>query len=156
MPIKNYRKPVIQNLGNFGFPIHTNWRKNRKISVTICFSLLNRHDQESFWKQIITGNEKWLLYENPIRRCQLLMVRDVPSPTAKLGLHPKKVLLCIWWDYKGIIHHEVFEYGDTISADKYYQQLDRLNTALLQKRPSLVNRHWVIIQNNNAKPQMQK
>ena len=72
--------------------------------------------------------------------------------TAKLGLHPKKVLLCIWWDYKGIIHHKVLEYGDTISADKYYQQFDRLNTSLLQKRPALVNRHRVIIQHDNATP----
>ena len=57
------------------------------------------------------------------------MVRKVPSPPAKLGLHLKNALLCIWWDYKEIIRHEVLEYGDTISADKYCQQLDRLNTA---------------------------
>ena len=76
----------------------------------------------------------------------------MPSPTAKLGLYPKKVLLCIWWDYKRIIHHEVLEYDDTISADKYCQQFDILNTALLQKRPALVNRHRVIIQHDNATP----
>ena len=33
------------------------------------------------------------------------------------------------------------ENGDNISACNYYQKLDRLNTALLQKRPALINKH---------------
>ena len=50
-----------------------------------------------------------------------------------LGLTARQVLLCVWWDWQGIIHYELLPYGQTLNADLYCQQLDRLNAALMQK-----------------------
>lgn len=55
-------------------------------------------------------------------------------------------------DLKGIIQHEVLKYGQTVTAQVYCDQLDRLNAALREKRPRLVNRGDVVLQHDNARP----
>ena len=70
----------------------------------------------------------------------------------KPGLTARKVLLCVWWDWQGIIHYELLPYGQTLNSDMYCQQLDRLNAALMQKRPSLINRGRIVFHQDNARP----
>ena len=74
------------------------------------------------------------------------------EPVAKAGLHPMKVLLCVWWDCREIIHFELFRHGETIMADKYCEQLTRLDAAIREKRPDLANRKGVIFHHDNARP----
>ena len=62
---------------------------------------------------------------------------EAAQTVVKPGLTARKVLLFVWWDWQGIIHYEVLPYGQTFNSDMYCQQLDRLNAALMQKRPSL-------------------
>jgi len=64
---------------------------------------------------------------------------------AKPGLTAVKVLR------HGIIHYELLPYGQTLNSDLYCQQLDRLKAALLQKRPSLINRGRIVFHQDNAK-----
>ena len=70
---------------------------------------------------------------------------------AKLGLTARKVLLCIFWDWKGIIYHESFPFGKTLNSDLFCQQLDRLKLAIDQKRPELANRRGVVFHQDNAR-----
>ncbi len=63
----------------------------------------------------------------------------------------QKNLLCIWWDCKGVIYQEVLEESETITAEKYSQQLDRLNQAIQILRPQIVKK-GVILQHDNARP----
>jgi hypothetical protein len=42
-------------------------------------------------------------------------------------------MLCIWWDMEGIIHYERIEGSLTVTAERYCQQLRRLEEAILQK-----------------------
>ena len=74
------------------------------------------------------------------------------EPVAKAGLHPMKVLLCVWWDCRGIIHFELLRHGETITADKYCEQLTRLDAAIREKCPVLANRKGVIFHHDNARP----
>ncbi|GFT68405.1 mariner Mos1 transposase [Trichonephila clavipes] len=64
----------------------------------------------------------------------------------------RKVLLCIWWDWKGIIFYELLPYDQTQNPDLYCQQLDRLKLAIDQKRPELANRRGVVFHQDNARP----
>ena len=48
-----------------------------------------------------------------------------------------KVILCIQWDWKGILYELLLE-NQTINS-KYYSQLDQLKTALNKKHLELVN-----------------
>ena len=71
---------------------------------------------------------------------------------AKPGVTARKVLLCIWWEWQGIIHYELLHYGQTLNSHLYCQQLDRLNAAHMQKRPSLLNRGRIALHQGNARP----
>lgn len=118
----------------------------------LCISLLSRLHNDPFLDRIVTGDEKWILYDNMKRSKQWLSQGQCPVPTAKPNLSIRKRLLCVWWDYSGIIHYELRKPGETITAEIYCQQLQRLQSELLKKRASLVNRKSVILQHDNARP----
>jgi len=66
--------------------------------ISIYDSLLKRNENDPFFKRIITGDEKWIVYIN-VERKKSLGKRYEPSLTAsKVGLHAKKMMLCIWWE----------------------------------------------------------
>ncbi|XP_078032630.1 histone-lysine N-methyltransferase SETMAR-like [Augochlora pura] len=71
----------------------------------------------------------------------------------KPELTAKKVLLCIWRDWKEIIYYELLSYGQTLNADLCCQQLDRLRLAIDQKWPELANRRGVVCHQDNVRPQ---
>ena len=98
------------------------------------------------------GNEKWILYNNVERRRSWGKRNEPPAITPKAGLHPEKVMFCIWWDWKGVLHHELLPENQTINSNKYCSQLDQLKAALDEKRPKLVNRKRIIFHQDNARP----
>ena len=61
-------------------------------------------------------------------------------------------MLCIWWDMKGVIYFELLDINQTITANVYSQQLQRLNEVLSQKRPALANQKAVILLHDNSRP----
>ncbi|KAJ0174850.1 hypothetical protein K1T71_009958 [Dendrolimus kikuchii] len=71
---------------------------------------------------------------------------------AKPGLTRNKVMLCVWWDWKGIIHYELLPLGRTIDSELYCEQLMRLKQKVQRKRPELINRRGVVFLHDNAKP----
>ena len=72
--------------------------------------------------------------------------------TAKPGLTASKVMLSVWWDWKGIVYYEILEPGQTVDSVLYCQQLTRLQEAIQKKRPELVNRKGVVFHHGNARP----
>ena len=64
--------------------------------------------------------------------------------TLKAEAYPKKMILCIWYDWKGILDYELLLKNQTINSNKYCCQLDQLKAALDEKRPKLVNRKRII------------
>lgn len=127
-------------------------KNNKNQRVVICTSLLSRQNRLPFLEQIVTGDEKWVLYVN-LKRIHQWVDRDkAPQPLTKQGLHPRKLMLSVWWNFKGIIHFELLPTNQTINSDFYCQQLERLYHVLRQKEPALVNRKGVILQHDNARP----
>jgi len=69
----------------------------------------------------------------------------------KKNIHCAKIMLCIWWDQKGIVHYELLKPSDAITGDVYRRQLMRLKVAIKEKRPEWVNKHSkLIFQHDNA------
>ena len=65
-------------------------------------------------------------------------------------------MLCVRWDMKGVIYHEVLQSNETINAERYCRQLKELLKNLNDKRPSLVNRRGVLLLHDNARPHIAK
>lgn len=120
--------------------------------VALCSSLKSRLATEPFLGRIITSDEKWVLYNHIQRKRQWLAPNEKGESIPKPGLHPKKVMLCVWWDMKGVVYHEVLNQNETVNAEKYCRQLEALHKNLQKKRPSLVNRKGVLLLHDNARP----
>lgn len=54
--------------------------------------------------------------------------------------HQKKVLLCIWWDRKGILYYEFLNEDETVNDDRYCSQLKLLKTEIQRKHSTLRKR----------------
>ena len=131
---------------------HKLTEKNLLDHVSACDSLLKRNENIPFLKQIVTGDEKWILYNNVEWKRSWGKRNEPPPPTPKSGLHPKKVMLCIWWDWKGVLYYELLPENQTINSNKYCSRLDHLEAALNEKRLELVNRKRIIFHQDNARP----
>jgi hypothetical protein len=77
-------------------------------------------------------------------------------PVAKRERFEKKVLLCVWWNYEGLIYYKFVPDGRTINAEVCSQQLEKMYTVLLEKYPSLVNRKSVLLQQDSPRPHTAK
>jgi len=58
-------------------------------------------------------------------------------------------MLSVWWDWKGVVYFGLLPRNLTLNSEVYCQQLDKLNAAIDEKRPELVNRKDVIFDQDN-------
>ena len=72
--------------------------------------------------------------------------------TSKAELHEKKIIPFVWWDWKGVVFFELLPRNQTINSDVYCRQLNKLNAAVKEKGPELVNRKGAIFHHDNATP----
>ncbi|UYV62513.1 hypothetical protein LAZ67_2000915 [Cordylochernes scorpioides] len=125
--------------------------------ICTCELLLKRQNRKGFLHRIVTRDEKWIHYDNPKRRKSWVMPGHASTSTAKPNIHGKKLMLCIWWDQLGVIYYELLQPNETITGERYQQQLMRLSRALKIKRPLYAKRHdKVIYQHGNARPHVAK
>ena len=100
--------------------------------------------------QIVTCYEKWIVYDNQWLAQWLYW--DVPKHSSKRNLHQKKVMVSVWWSVAGLIRYNFVNPGDTITFEKYAQQIDEMCWKLQHLQPALVNRKGPILLHNNAQP----
>jgi histone-lysine N-methyltransferase SETMAR len=109
-----------------------------------------------FVKRIVICDEKLIYLNNPDIQKQWLDKGQLPMPVAKRGRFEKKVLLCVWWNYEGLIYYELVPDSRTINAEVYSQQLEKMHLVLLEKYPTLVKRKRVLLQQVYARPHTAK
>jgi histone-lysine N-methyltransferase SETMAR len=69
-----------------------------------------------FIKGTVTLDEKLIYLNNPVLQKQWLDKGQLPVPVAKRERFEKKVLLCVWWNYEGLIYYELVPDGRSINA----------------------------------------
>ncbi len=79
--------------------------------MNTCLSLLARQQKKNFLWKIVTGNEKYIFYDNPKCKKSWVDPGQTSTSTLKQNIHLKKSLLCIWWDMKGVLYYELLETG---------------------------------------------
>ena len=62
-------------------------------------------------------------------------------------MNEKKIMLSVWWDWKDVVFFELLPRNQTINSDINCYQLNKLNAAVKEKQPELVNRKGVIFHN---------
>ncbi|GFV50086.1 mariner transposase [Trichonephila clavipes] len=95
--------------------------------ISIREPLAKRNEIDPFLKRIVTGDEKWVTYENIVRKRSWSKLSEEAQTVAKPGLTSRKALLCIWWDWKGIIYYELLSgtvYSDACLETVYRRALD--------------------------------
>ena len=97
-------------------------------------NLLTYHRTTNWLDRVITGDEKWVLYDNSERRAMWVDEDEQPEDVPKPSLHPKKILLCIWWSVNGIEYWETLKEGETVTAQVYTAQLRKLKLHLENTR----------------------
>ena len=72
------------------------------------------------------------------------------------NIHQKKIMLSVWWNWKGVVYFELLSRNQTINTNVYCQQLDKLNTVVNEKRPELINRKVVIFHQDIFGPNIER
>ena len=112
--------------------------------ISICDSLSKHNETDPFLKRIITGNEKWIVYDNVVRK-RSWSKRDEPAQsTSKADIHQKKVMLSVWCNFKCIFYFELLPRNQIINTNVYCRQLMELDKEIKENRPELATRKCVI------------
>ena len=120
--------------------------------ISICDSLLKYNETDPFLKRTTTGYEEWVVYDNVMRK-RSLSKRDQPAESiSKADIHQKKVMLSVWWDFKGILYFELLQSNQAINSNVYCHQLMKLDNEIKEKRSELTTRKGVIFHQDNARP----
>ena len=161
-----------------GWVPHELSENNKAERVRIFTELLKRNEQTSFLnKNLVTGDESWLLFKNVKRKKVCVSPGMLPKGIPK-SVHCKKVMWCVWWDRSGIIHWEIISSGVcywwndddkrhqwqipdkngkrqlNINSDVYLAQLDRVHAAIETKRPRKKNH--IVFHHDNARPHIER
>ena len=81
--------------------------------------LLQRQNRKGFLYCIVTGDEKWVHYDNPKRRKSWEMPEHASTSTARPNIHGAKVMLYIWWEQLSVVYYELLKSSETITEDQY-------------------------------------
>ena len=110
-------------------------KNNKENHLQIATQHLAHHRPTYSYKQhflyrIITGDEKWCLYININQKKKWVAPGDMPKPRVKPDLHPRKTMICIWWDWESMVHWEMLKRDATVNKELYITQLQHVNEAI--------------------------
>ena len=100
----------------------------RKRAYSICYPL-RVSSEENGWSH---WNDSCCIWKNAVSHATCVDPGQSSTSMPKPNIHAKKVLLCIWWYWKGVLYYELLQPGETITANRYKQQL---TDVLEEKRP---------------------
>jgi len=102
--------------------------------------LQNSINDPHFLKQVITGDESWVYGYDPETKAQSSQWKTPLSPRPKKAWQIRsniKVMLTVFFDHEGVVHHEYAPPGQTITKEYYIEVLRRLRDAVRRKRSNL-------------------
>ncbi len=121
--------------------------------LDICTNLLTKHRRFDWLNNLITGDEKWVLYVNHSRKRHWIGLQEQQLLTPKPELHAQKVMLSVWWGVHGIVNWELIPANSTVTAEVYCAQLQKVKSKLECERPRLEKIYFL---HDNARPHIAK
>ena len=112
------RSTAFRRLKNMGFDLkldiwvpHLLTERNKIERISAAVSLLGWLKNEPFWDQLATGDEKGVLYNSIQCKHTWKQAGEHGDTMAKTSLHSMNMMLCVWWNCKGIIYFQFFPAG---------------------------------------------
>lgn len=126
-------------------------QKERRIAVAK--EMISNADSDStFMQRIITGDETWVYeFDMPTeQQSSEWRAKNEPKPQKSRQSRSKiKVLLTVFFDYRGVVHYEFLPDGQTVNKEYYLGVMRRLREAIRQKRRDLwQNNSWILHHDN--------
>jgi len=88
--------------------------------VQICRQLLQNPRDDRFWKRIVTSDEKWVYLVNHNRDKRWVPPGQATPSVPKQDRFGLKIMLCVWWNFEGVVHFELVQNGQAINAELYF------------------------------------
>ena len=116
----------VKNLKN---GCHMNWM-TICVNVKFCFrstlkkAVLHRiltSDKNGFIFRILNEKKSWL--------------NKSSISTSKLDRFGRKTMLCVRWDQKAVVYHQLLKPDKTVNTDLYRQRIIKLNHVLIENLP---------------------
>ena len=108
----------------------TSWLKKIYHHFEVSSSLI-LHNNKPFLSRIVMCNEKWILYDKWQWPAQWLYWEEAPKHFPKPNLHQKKkVRVTVWWPDAGLIHYSFLNPSETVTSEKYAQQINEMHQKL--------------------------
>jgi [histone H3]-lysine36 N-dimethyltransferase SETMAR len=130
--------------------LSTDQKENRLAVADELFEVAN--DDPNFMKTVITGDETWVYGYDPETKVQSSQWQHTGSPRPKKARKSRsavKTMLTVFFDCKGVVHHEYAPPGQAVTKEYYVSVLRRLRDAVRRKRPDLWrNDDWQIHHDN--------
>ncbi|UYV83955.1 hypothetical protein LAZ67_X000694 [Cordylochernes scorpioides] len=97
-------------------------------------------DDPNLLQRVITGDEAWVYgydVETKAQSSQWKLPHEPRPKKARQVRSNVKVLLTVFFDCRGVVHHEFLPQGRTVNKKYYLQVMRNLREAIRQKRPDL-------------------
>jgi len=123
------------------------WRKE------CCIDWKNSALTPNFLERVITGDESWFYEYDLELKTQSMEWKSKNDPRTKKCRKSRskiKVMLIVFFDYRGIVHHEYLPEGQTVNAILYVEVLKRLRDRVRRVRPNLLGEDGWILHHDNA------
>ncbi|UYV65333.1 hypothetical protein LAZ67_3003977 [Cordylochernes scorpioides] len=109
-------------------------------------------DDPNLLQRVITGDEAWVYGYDVETKAQSFQWKLPHEPRPKKARQVRsnvKVLLTVFFDCRGVVHHEFLPQGRTVNKKYYLQVMRNLREAIRQKRPDLwKNKNWLLHHDN--------
>ena len=127
------------------------WLKIKNIVILNVSFSFSMQKHKPFLHHIVIYNTKWILYDSWWWPAQWLDWEEAPKHFPKPNLDQKKVMVPVWWHAAHLIHSSFLNPGETITSEKYAQQIDETHWKLQCLQQALVNRKGPLL-HGNARP----
>ncbi|KAJ4437155.1 hypothetical protein ANN_17290 [Periplaneta americana] len=129
------------------------WAEQKETRMTLTGDMICMADEDGdFLNKIIAGDETWCYLYDPVPKRQSSVWKSKKSPrkqTFPSDTSKGKVMLEVFFDSQGLIHHEFIPEGRTVTKELYVEILRRLRDAVRMKRPEKwVENNWFLMHDN--------
>ncbi|UYV76603.1 hypothetical protein LAZ67_14001429 [Cordylochernes scorpioides] len=119
----------------------------------IAYAMDSVRDDLNLLQRVITGDETWVYGYDVDTKAQSSQWKLPHEPRTKKARQVRsnvKVLLTVFFDCRGVVHHEFLPQGRTVNKEYYLQVMRNLREAIRQKRPDLWKNKNLLLHHDNT------